>query len=174
MSFFKYFKFLFFIGLLEISLPIFSQQLNQKETDTKSPSEILSGKCTRGGLNSGEFTVPYQYAYSHYGVDSTTLDIIKSQVEDFTVSIIMATWCDDSKVQVPRFLKILDYLQLPEKNISIFCVNRLKTSKYMETESYKIEKVPTFIIYKNTFEVGRIIESPKTTLEKDLLQILLK
>ena len=35
-----------------------------------------------------------------------------------------------------------------------------------------IQRVPTFIIYKNNIESGRIIETPKTSLEQDLVNIL--
>lgn len=35
-----------------------------------------------------------------------------------------------------------------------------------------IFRVPTFIIYENNREVGRIVEYPATTMERDLLQIL--
>ena len=41
-----------------------------------------------------------------------------------------------------------------------------------ETEGLNIEKVPTFIFYKNGIEIGRIIESPEKSIEKDFLKIL--
>ncbi|MCU0370461.1 MAG: thioredoxin family protein [Bacteroidales bacterium] len=52
---------------------------------------------------------------------------------------------------------------------SRFRVNRDKEAGLVETINYNIQKVPTFIIYRKGREIGRIIETPYTTLEKDLL-----
>jgi hypothetical protein len=41
-------------------------------------------------------------------------------------------------------------------------------------EYYDVERVATFIVYRNGREIGRIIESPGISLEKDLLKILQK
>ena len=41
-----------------------------------------------------------------------------------------------------------------------------------ETAGLKIEYVPTIIFYKDGNELGRIVESPEDTLEKDMIKIL--
>jgi uncharacterized protein (DUF1015 family) len=48
-------------------------------------------------------------------------------------------------------------------------VDRTKTVEKMELE---IEKVPTFIVYRNGEEIGRIIETPIKSMEEDLYEIL--
>jgi hypothetical protein len=40
-------------------------------------------------------------------------------------------------------------------------------------KEYGITNVPTFIVSYRGMEMGRIIESPKTTLEGDLVELLL-
>jgi len=35
-----------------------------------------------------------------------------------------------------------------------------------------MQRVPTFIIFKNNIEAGRIIENPLTSLEQDMVNIL--
>ena len=45
-----------------------------------------------------------------------------------------------------------------------------KQSPDFNPESYQINRVPTAIIYRNNKEIGRIIETPKKTLEKDLFK----
>ena len=37
-----------------------------------------------------------------------------------------------------------------------------------------IERVPTFIIYRGEKEIGRIVETPKKSLERDLWNIVKK
>jgi len=41
-----------------------------------------------------------------------------------------------------------------------------------KVEKQKIEKIPTFIFIMNGKEIGRIIESPNESLEKDMLKII--
>ena len=60
------------------------------------------------------------------------------------------------------------------ENLKMICVDRDKKAEGTEVGDLNIEFVPTFIIYKNDEEVGRIIEEPKVTLEEDLKQILFK
>jgi len=42
----------------------------------------------------------------------------------------------------------------------------------IDVASYKIELVPTFIFYDGDTELGRIIETPQTSIEGDLLKII--
>ena len=39
-------------------------------------------------------------------------------------------------------------------------------------EGFDLIRVPTFIFFKNGKEVGRFVERPRETLEKDMLKIL--
>jgi hypothetical protein len=41
-----------------------------------------------------------------------------------------------------------------------------------EYDKLDIQRVPTFIFYKNNIEAGRIIENPETSLEQDMVKIL--
>jgi len=50
----------------------------------------------------------------------------------------------------------------------------LETKKlvFFDIDNLDIKRVPTFIIYENGEEIGRIIETPKKSLEKDLEKIV--
>lgn len=48
----------------------------------------------------------------------------------------------------------------------------IKKAEGFDIDQFIIERVPTFIFYKNESEIGRIIETPVETLEKDILNIL--
>jgi hypothetical protein len=56
----------------------------------------------------------------------------------------------------------------------IICVDKDKKAGDVSLEGMDILKVPTIIIYHNKRELGRIIETPQTTLEQDFLTILKK
>jgi hypothetical protein len=51
-------------------------------------------------------------------------------------------------------------------------VDDAKKSPVGEYEGLGIQRVPTFIFYKNNIEAGRIIENPATSLEQDIVNIL--
>jgi len=92
--------------------------------------------------------------------------------EGVTVKIVLGTWCPDSRREVPRFMRIIDDWKFPMTALSFIGVDNAKLSPVGEYEMLDIQRVPTFIIYKNNVEAGRIIENPVTSLEQDMVNIL--
>lgn len=151
---------------------IFAQRVNQKIIDSKTQKEILYGKCNIDGLKSGEFGDIFKTEYKYYIPDSIILSQMKPLLKKIKIQVVMGTWCGDSQQQIPRFIKILDIMGYKTKKLDILCIDHFFKAKNFEKGTNKIEKIPTFIIYYKHKEIGRIIESPTQTLEKDLLDIL--
>ena len=153
----------------------FSQDINKKILNNTSNEEILIGLCNRHGLQSGANAKWFSDAFGYYSylMERTTLDSIKGMIDTFQITIVMGTWCDDSKEQVPRFYCILDYLKYNEKNLTLYCVDRNKKTMANETDNLDILKVPTIIFYLKGKEIGRIVETPVKSLEKDMARIIL-
>jgi len=86
----------------------------------------------------------------------------------------MGLWCGDSQEQVPHFYKIIDALNYPDKNITVYCVDRSKKTEKGETDNLGIQFIPVFIFYSEGKEIGRIIETPITSIEEDMLEIFSK
>jgi len=63
-------------------------------------------------------------------------------------------------------------MEFPFNNLDLICVNRSKTAEEVGVEKGYVDFVPTFIISKEGKEIGRIVEEPTESLEKDLLAIL--
>lgn len=163
------------IVLLFAGLQAGAQDLNKKQQDVYRNKEIMINNCTREGLtNFPEFKSMYDALYESYTPDSTTLAAIKPLIEDLKITIVMGTWCGDSKLQVPHFYKMTDQLGIHEKDITLICVDGQKKAENGLIDNMDIQRVPTFIFSKGGQEIGRIIESPKNTLEKDSYEILLK
>jgi hypothetical protein len=152
-----------------LPLIIFSQEMNNKVTDPKSGKEILIGNCDRSELEKGEFGRLFDEYYKIYEPDIAVLTQLKQKQEGVEILIVMGTWCSDSQEQVPKFFKILDKIKFSKKDVQIICVDRDKLAGDTDIINYNIQKVPTFVIYRKGREIGRIIETPYATLEKDLL-----
>lgn len=167
----KLFRILFFVIL---STQGFSQVLNQKTMDEKNYHEMLIGFCNRAGFGTCNYDSAYRANYGPYSPDTSVLRLLAPGINDVTVKLVMGTWCGDSKEQVPRFYKILDLLKFDYDNLTLICVDRTKAAPGIDMAPLKITLVPTFIFYRNNAEIGRIVETPAVSLEKDMLLIVKK
>ncbi len=74
----------------------------------------------------------------------------------------------------PGFIKYLDEIEYPSENVNLINVNREKVGLADEVDGMEIHFVPTLIFYRNDEEIGRIVEMPYESLEKDMLEIVKK
>jgi thiol-disulfide isomerase/thioredoxin len=154
---------------------LFSQNLNTVIQDPDlNNKEVMVGECNRDGLKQNEFGVNFKEQYEKYIPSQKQIDKLKANINQVDITIVFGTWCSDSKLQVPRFFKILDQAGYNEKQLTVIGVNRKKIAVTTNIGDLNIVRVPTFIISQNGKELGRIIESPKRSLEKDLVKIVNK
>ncbi|PKL84189.1 MAG: thiol reductase thioredoxin [Ignavibacteriae bacterium HGW-Ignavibacteriae-3] len=151
-----------------------AKEKNKISVDDKSGKPILLGLCDRTAFADSNFSWWFDSEMDMYSVDSASLKDISVKMKIVKITLVMGTWCSDSKREVPRFYKILDLLGYDQKNLTLICVDRNKKDPAGEAEKLDIKLVPTFIFYRDSNEIGRIIETPKESLEKDLTEILLK
>jgi thiol-disulfide isomerase/thioredoxin len=151
-----------------------AQDINKTKIDEKSQMEVLTGLCNRDGLKLNLFKSYYDTEYAAYTPDATTINNLKTFLanKNIKVVIVMGSWCGDSQEQVPRFYKIIDAIGFLDSNITLYSVDRTKKTEKGETDNLNITLVPTFIFYKDGKEIGRITETPKETIEKDMLGII--
>lgn len=156
-----------------MSLNLFSQT-PIITTDSKTEQPMLIGLSQRSDYEKGEgFKEWFKEEYDHYHLDEKTLSIISESVDDFQIECFMGTWCKDSRREVPRMYKILDFLKYDERQLTMISVDRNRTSPGEEEKGKNIHHVPTIIFYKEGQEISRIIESPTGSLEADFVDILL-
>jgi len=142
------------------------------------PTEILYGAIDRSSLQKTPFDKWFISGYQDYQPSVDVLQSLKkSDLKGICIEVFFGTWCGDSRREVPRFLKLLDEIGLPVKNIRLIAVggsdSLIKQSPDHEEAGKGIFRVPTFILYKNDKELGRINEYPVNSLERDLYAILL-
>jgi len=165
-------KISFCILIFFLILSCTSKNVLTSKIVTKDGLEILYGEISKEQLF---FDFPeWENIYNTYSVNHTILDSIVVEVKSiYDVEVYLGTWCGDSKKEVPRFLKILNEKKIvPENKIKLYALDRKKKLGNGEAEQNNIKRVATFIVRKDSKEIGRIVEFPKTSLEKDLLEIL--
>jgi hypothetical protein len=142
------------------------------EKDVKTDKQILVGFCDRSAFNDKNFELWFNLEYGNYNIDTATANLILDYIKSLNITIVLGTWCSDSREQVPRLFKILDYLLCSENQIKMFFVDRNKKAGQFDVSDLNIELVPTIIFYKNEIEVGRIVETPQISLEEDIVDII--
>jgi len=149
-----------------------AQDFNTITTDGKTDKPMIIGYTTLEAFNDTSFSWWWNSAYNMYDVDSADVEELKLKLENVDIKIVMGTWCSDSRTEVPHFYKILDEINYPEEKITLININRDKQGLENEVDGLDINFVPTIIFYKAGEEIGRIIEMPYETLEKDMLEIV--
>ena len=157
----------YFLSFILLTSYVYSQNC-KIIIDDKTSRPMLIGLTTKDAFLDSNFSQWFNLEYENYKPDTLYLNYLKNSLRDKKIKIVMGTWCSDSRREVPRFIKILDLVDFNDSNLTIINVDRQKKGLTDETEGLNIEFVPTFIIYNNDIELGRIIETPKDTLEKDL------
>lgn len=150
----------------------FAQDKNTILVDVKSGSPMLVGVCDRDAFADTNFAWWFNSGYKFYNPDTSTLRLIKEIKPNYTIKIVMGTWCSDSRREIPRFYRLLDEINFSEEKVTLINVDREKNGVSVDVSNMNIELVPTFIFYENDVEIGRIIETPNESLEEDYLDIL--
>ncbi|MDR1980691.1 MAG: thioredoxin family protein [Tannerellaceae bacterium] len=137
----------------------------------------LLGVCSLEELKKEPYAEWFITNYTAYVPNESVVKQLKNmRLKDYSVTIFFATWCGDSKREVPRFIKLLDVLGFQPSALNLIAVDSAdslyKQSPGHEERGKHIYKVPTFIISKKGNEVNRIVEIPALSLERDLLAIL--
>lgn len=152
-----------------------AQQVNQQLYDSTLNEDILTGPCTRDALSENDFGSIFKNEYKLYKPLKQVINELKEDADNIDeIVIVFGVWCGDSQEQVPHFMKVIDQAGISSEHLKIIAVNRKKDAVVEDISSYNIKRVPTFIVYENGKELGRIVETPAETLEEDLLAIVNK
>ncbi len=157
------------------------EDIGARNIETEEYGEILLGNISRE-----DFSTHLPSWFAEYGPDPVTTSRIGDYLEDISITCVFGSWCSDSRRDIPRMWRILEMAGYPDLEINYLAVGSsrftpesgipeklLRWSDRVKSY-YDVQRVATFIIYRNGREIGRIIESPRTSLEKDLLEILQK
>ena len=168
------------IAFFLILLSIFSSCMHCKHSakqvveEKSTPEPFLVGECWQSTFDLPICQPWYTENWQTYTPDMSQLRAFQpDELAGFRIVTVFGSWCSDSQREVPHMLKILHAWGFDQSNLKLLAVDRNKKAPEVP-ENWKIERVPTFIFYKNDQEIGRIVETPSVSLEADMVEILKK
>jgi hypothetical protein len=112
---------------------------------------VLLGKGTRARMTQAPYATWFNRNYSDYKIDTATADALKPLLKGKQFLIFMGTWCGDSRREVPRMYKLLDYCGVPASHIQLVHVSNhdsaYKQSPTHEESGLNIHRVPDLLVY---------------------------
>lgn len=140
--------------------------------DEKNGELVYNGPITFKDLDYELAFTWLKSGNSGYKPEEKTVKYLQDHLKDYTMVVFLGTWCEDSQYLIPKLEKILQIIDYPQSRLSIYGVDRAKTSKNGEHITYNITLVPTIILFKGGKEAGRITETTQISIEADLAAII--
>ena len=137
---------------------------------------IAPHRSPTGRLDVAEFLESYpvwRARMSQYVAGSEEVEALRQIVEPVDLSIVFATWCGDSRREVPRLLSAIEQADNPNIRVTLIGLDSEFQEPMDVIQEQRIINVPTVIVERNGEELGRIVETPALpTMEADLAAIL--
>lgn len=136
-------------------------------------SESKSSSMAIGEIGPQQLLSEYQYFQQSYRMHNLTeeeLLEVHRWPKGLHVDVFFATWCHDSQREVPRFLKVLN--ETAGMTSRLIGLDYNKSEPNGTAKKHDIKFTPTFIVYRDNKEIGRIIERPKISLTVDISSML--
>lgn len=139
---------------------------------TQKPHKNLVGKIDKFALLETLHRHWFDKNYSNYSPDQSTLESLTKALNGIHVKAFMGTWCHDSQREIPRLYKILEGSKFDLNNLSLVSLSLDKKTPNGLENGLNVQRTPTIIFFKDSIEIGRIVETPRETLESDILKIV--
>ncbi len=159
--------------LISILCVLFIVSCSSTKKVAVKPNEHMEiGWTPRSIFQSPSYSAWFDTGYFSYQPQEEFVERMKKMKDNVELLVVYATWCSDTKREIPRFYKIMDQIEFPPDRITLIAVDRTMQIPEGIKKEFDITNVPTFIIKYKGLEIGRIIEVPKTTLEQDFVDWL--
>ncbi|MBC7384209.1 MAG: thioredoxin family protein [Bacteroidia bacterium] len=114
----------------------------------------------------------FNKVYNAYLPEPKYIKMLQPLAKELKVLIIAGSWCGDTKRELPVFYKVADQIELNSDQVELIMVDKNKKCNVFNISILQVSNIPTFIIYINGKEKGRIIESTTVNMEHDMAEIL--
>lgn len=114
----------------------------------------------------------WSLAFEKTGVDEDAAMSLAEVEPGARIEVYLGVWCGDSLREVTRFWKALDAAGEVPFEVNYIGVDRQFEAGDVSLEGVDLEAVPTFVVYRDDTEVGRVVENSPNTIEEDLHALL--
>jgi len=104
--------------------------------------------------------------------DPVRIEQLRSVEPGWSVEVAYGAWCSDSVREMPLFISTLKRMEEQAPAVLWFAVDRAKKEPAAEIRRLRIERVPTFVTFREGREIGRVVERAEPSIEEALLRIL--
>jgi thiol-disulfide isomerase/thioredoxin len=157
-------------------------KLGIRDVEMEKYGTVLFGELSRGDVM-GRLE-EWEEDYEMYQPDTGVVADFKEALRGVRITCVLGTWCADSRREVPRLWKVLDEAGFPFSRLKMYAV---ASSRFTEETPvprevldwskavkswYDVEAVATIIFSRGGKELGRIVEAPEGSIERDMADIL--
>ena len=155
--------------LLVLSFSIGSTYAQSKEDRNGN----LVGFLKKEDFLQGKFKSWFEEEFNRYQPKEKIVKKIQKELDGIDIKAFFGTWCHDSHRELPRFFKTMELAGFDfQYHFEMVGLTRGKKTPDNLQKGFNIKHTPTFIVYKDGKEIGRYIEQPRQSIEKDFLKIL--
>lgn len=144
------------ILLVVITMNGFAQ--TQYEVSGTGGRKILKGIINRDLLAKDTAFKWYQKQQEGYTPGTEIVSGIKSKAGEVQYLVFGGTWCGDTRFLLPKFFSLLDAAGVTDEHVTLVGVDYSKKAIGNLSETFNIQRVPTFIVLKDGKEIGRVVE----------------
>ena len=94
-------------------------QINSTVVDINTKEKMLMGYCDKKGLEKGVYGAYFESQYDIYKPASAYVSKISDKIDEYEITIVMGTWCIDSKREVPHFYKVINEAGYNDKRVKV-------------------------------------------------------
>jgi len=166
--------FLLVLIFITVTNGLFAQAQYEASQDEKHPEvKVIRGLVNKYQIQNDTAFKWYSSSQGYYKPDTATLNAFERAKGKYQFVIFGGTWCEDTQFILPKFFKLQEASGFPDNAITLFGVNRAKTSLGNIAAAFNVKLVPTIIVMKDGKEIDRVVEYGKTgKWDKELAAIL--
>jgi hypothetical protein len=162
---------LLFVLAVMITLNGFAQ--SQFQVTKEGSDKIMKGIITRRDISEDTAFKWYKANQAGYTPNAAAVQALKLKGENIQLIAFGGTWCDDTKVILPKFFSLTDAAGFPDTRLTLVGVDRSKKTISHLAEALGVINVPTIIVLKDGKELGRVVEYGNTgQWDKELGEIV--
>ncbi|SHM58543.1 thioredoxin family protein [Chitinophaga sp. CF418] len=162
-------KSLLLVGGLLLSTLTWAQTTASRASNGK---KALKGKIEMKTLMNDSAFAWFYTGVNGYQPNDNMLNYIKDNRGKFNVVAVVGTWEDQSRQLLPALYKIMILGGSPEEQVLTYGADEKLNSD--APQDYKVKQLPTFILFREGKEIGRVSGEVGESLESDMAKILLK